>query len=152
MNEKTGGFDPNGTWAQPDYPRSPLEGSFVGVMRLKLEARGLQLIPQGSRCIRRFDVHELIITEERTGPSGRADKVAYLGFVEFARGGVMLTGDEVRIGDALVGTIAGYDETHMPNHLNIVLTGSAWTSGVERGIALGQAVRFDPVFDRARRA
>jgi hypothetical protein len=150
MNDQRGGFDPNGTWAQPDYPRSGLEGVFVGVMRLKLEARGLQLIPQGSRCIRRFDVHELIITEEKTGPSGRADKVAYLGFVEFARGGVMLSGDEVRIGGDLVGTIAGYDETHMPNHLNIVLAGSPATSGVERGIALGQRVEFVPVFGRAK--
>ena len=118
-------------------------------MRLKLEARGLQLIPQGSRCIRRFDVHELIVTEEKTGPSGRADKVAYLGFVEFAKGGVMLTGDEVRIGGALVGTVAGYDETHMPNHLNIVLTGASGASGVERGIALGQRVEFVPVFGRS---
>jgi hypothetical protein len=82
----------------------------------------------------------------RPGPSGRADRVAYLGFVEFSQGGVLLTGDEVRIGSTLVGTIAGYDETHMPNHLNIVLTGSPWSSGVERGIALGQAVSFTPVF------
>jgi hypothetical protein len=148
MSDKTAAFNPSHTWAQPDYPRAGLEGTFVGVMRLKLEARGLQLIPQGSRCIRRFDVHELIVTEEKTGPSGRADKVAYLGFVEFAKGGVMLTGDEVRIGGALVGTIAGYDETHMPNHLNIVLTGASGASGVERGIALGQRVEFVPVFGR----
>jgi hypothetical protein len=95
-------------------------------------------------------VHELIITEEKTGPSGRADKVAYLGFVEFSRGGVMLIGDEVRIAGDLLGTIAGYDETHMPNHLNIVLTGAPATSGVERGIALGQRVEFIPVFGRAK--
>lgn len=149
MTDTTAAFNPSHTWAQPDYPRSPLEGIFVGVMRLKLDARGLQLIPQGSRCIRRHDVHELIITEEKTEPGGRADRVAYLGFVEFARGGVMLTGDEVRVGETLVGTIAGYDETHMPNHLNIVLTGAATTSGVERGIALGQAVRFIPVIGRS---
>lgn len=148
MGGKSRAFDPSHTWAQPDYPRSGLEGAFVGVMRLKLEARGLQLIPQGSRCIRRYDVHELIVTEEKTGPSGRADRVAYLGFVEFATGGVMLTGDEVRVGGTLVGTIAGYDETHMPNHLNIVLTGSPATSGVERGIALGERVQIVPVFAR----
>ena len=146
--EKSGTFDPNGTWARPDYPRSPLAGSFVGVMRLKLDSRGLQLIPQGSRAIRRWDIHELILTEEKTGPGGRADRVAYLGFVEFSQGGVLLNGDEVRIGGTLVGTIAGYDETHMPNHLNIVLTGASATSGVERGIALGAAVTFTPVFER----
>lgn len=146
---ETGGtFDPNGTWARPDYPRSGLTGTFVGVMRLKLDSRGLQLIPQGSRCIRRWDVHELILTEEKARPGGRADRVAYLGFVEFSQGGVLLIGDEVRVGDILVGTIAGYDETHMPNHLNIVLTGAAATSGVERGIALGQSVTFIPIFGR----
>jgi hypothetical protein len=144
--EKSGTFDPNGAWARPDYPRSPLAGSFVGVMRLKLDSRGLQLIPQGSRAIRRWDIHELILTGEKTGPGGRADRVAYLGFVEFSQGGVLLTGDEVRIDGTLVGTIAGYDETHMPNHLNIVLTGKPVTSGVERGVALGQAVTFSPIF------
>lgn len=148
MGDKYSDFDPSRTWAQPDYPRSGLEGAFVGVMRLKLDARGLQLIPQGSRCIRRHDVHELIITEEKTGPGGRADRVAYLGFVEFAKGGVLLTGDEVRLGERLVGLIAGYDETHMPNHLNIVLSGSPASSGVERGIALGQTVCFIPVSSR----
>jgi hypothetical protein len=146
--EKGGAFDPNGTWARPDYPRSGLAGTLVGIMRLKLESRGLQLIPQGSRCIRRWDIHELIITEEKAGPGRRADRVAYLGFVEFSQGGVLLIGDEVRVDGALVGTIAGYDETHMPNHLNIVLSGDSATSGVERGFVLGQAVTFIPVFNR----
>ena len=43
MGGKSGAFDPSHTWAQPDYPRSGLEGAFVGVMRLKLDARGLQV-------------------------------------------------------------------------------------------------------------
>lgn len=139
-------FNAAGQWAAPDYPRMAVDAVFVAVMRLKLPDRGLQLIAQGSRCVRRFDVHELIVTTEKTGPGGRAGAVAYLGFVEFQTGGVILYGDEVRLGDRIVGRIAGYDETHMPNHLNIVLTGDETASGVERGIRLGQAVRFVPVF------
>ena len=131
---------------RPDYPRSAIEGRFVGVMRLKVEDRGFELIPQGSRCIRRWDVHELIVTDEAAAPSKRVGRCAYLGFVEFASGGVVLQGDEVRIGDALIGHVAGFDETHLPNHLNIVLKGSAFASGVERGFSLGDLITVFPIF------
>ena len=127
---------------RPDYPRSDLEGRLVGVMRLKLEDRGLQLIPQGSRCIRRHDVHELILTTEPAKPGMAVGRAAYQGFVEFAVGGVALLGDEVLVGDAPIGSLLGFDETHLPNHLNIVVWGDRFLSGVESGFRLGDRVQF----------
>jgi len=137
-------FDPDGTAILPDYPRSPLHAVFVGVMRLKLEARGLQLIRQATRCIRRHDVHELILTDEAAAPGRAVGAVAYLGFVEFLSGGIMAVGDEMRSADELLGVIAGFDDTHMPNHQNIVARGTRRLSGAELGIGLGQRVEFLP--------
>ncbi|MCW5752117.1 MAG: hypothetical protein KIT81_13305 [Alphaproteobacteria bacterium] len=137
-------FDPDGTAILPDYPRSPLHAVFVGVMRLKLEARGLQLIRQATRSIRRHDVHELILTDEAAAPGRAVDAVAYLGFVEFLSGGIMAVGDEVRSESILVGDIGGFDDTHMPNHQNILVRGPRRLSGAELGIRLGQRVDFLP--------
>lgn len=137
-------FDPNGTNAVPTYPRSALRANFVAVMNLRVDARGFQLIPQSTRCIRRFDVHELIVTEEPAAPGRKADRVAYLGFVEFQVGGVMAVGDHVCLREQVIGVIAGFDDTHMPNHQNIVVRVAAAASGSELQIALGQLVEFTP--------
>ncbi|MCW5729672.1 MAG: hypothetical protein KIT20_02850 [Alphaproteobacteria bacterium] len=137
-------FDPDGTAILPDYPRSPLHAVFVGVMRLKLEARGLQLIRQATRCIRRYDVHELILTDETAAPGRAVDAVAYLGFVEFLSGGIMAVGDQVLSESLSVGEIGGYDDTHMPNHQNIIIRAARRLSGAELGIRLGQRVDFLP--------
>lgn len=139
-------FDPNGGGVRPDYPRTPLVARLVGVMRLAVPARGLLLMPHVSRCIRRHDVHELILTDERAGPAGTVQNVAYLGFAEFLAGGVVLVGDLVQVAGESVGSIAGFDETHAPNHLNIVVHTADCRPGVARGHRLGDAVLFQPLY------
>lgn len=139
-------FDPNGGGVRPDYPRTKMKARLVGVMRLAVRARGLALIPQVSRCIRRHDVHEIILTDELAGPGGAVQNVAYLGFAEFLTGGVVLQGDEVRVAGAPIGTIAGFDETHAPNHLNIVVRAADCRPGVTRGHALGDTVMLCPIY------
>lgn len=137
-------FDPDGTSILPDYPRSALHAVFVGVMRLKLEARGLRLIRQATRCIRRHDVHEIILTDEEVAPGQSVNRVAYLGFVEFLSGGIMAVGDEVWCGEGPIGRIAGFDDTHMPNHQNILASAEKRLSGAELGLRLGQRIDFRP--------
>lgn len=137
-------FDPNGTRHPPDYPRSPLEAQIVGVMRLSVRDRRLSLIPQASRCLRAHDVHEFILTDESAGPGERVGCVAYLGFAAFTQGGVVVVGDKVRVGENTIGEIAGFDETHMPNHMNIVLRVRHLRPGSELGIALGDRLTIDP--------
>jgi hypothetical protein len=139
-------FDPNGTQQRPDYPRSPLEALMVGVMRLSVRDRGLSLIPQASRCLRTHDIHEFILTEEAAGPGSRVGDVAYLGFASFVQGGVAMAGDEVRVGANVIGWIVGFDETHMPNHMNIVLRVARLQTGIELGVALGDRLTIEPVF------
>jgi hypothetical protein len=124
----------------PDYPRIGPSGRLVAVMKVQFTKRGLSLIRNNTRAIRRHEIHELLITDETTAePGGRVDRVAGIGFVELNEGGMMAEGDRVEINGRPIGTVVGFDESHMPNHQNIVLRGE-FANGVSRGLQLGDAV------------
>ncbi|MBL8698036.1 MAG: hypothetical protein JNK67_06675 [Alphaproteobacteria bacterium] len=143
-----GDRDPRPSWARarPDYPRVDIPGALVGVMRLKVLDRGMSLITPWTRAVRRFDVHELIVTDADAGPGDTVARCAYLGFAEFAAGGVAMSGDELWIDGARIGTVAGFDETHMPNHQNIVIRGDALLTGLERGLRLHAPIVLRAVY------
>lgn len=133
----TGGLPPRDFFAS----RRPVGGKLVAVMQGRLDGRGLQLILQPSRAVCRSEVHELIVsTEHGIGPGSTVNRVTYVGFIEFDLGGVIYIGDTVRIGNVEIGRIAGFDSTHLPNHMNIVIAAAELKSGLERGLSLEQAV------------
>lgn len=124
----------------PYAKKKPLKGNLVVVLDGKYEDRGLQLIPQPSRCLIANEVHELILTDENKGPGDTVDKIAYIGFFIVRESTVITVGDEVKINGQLIGKIAGFDETHMPNHYNIVLYGEERISGNERNLNLDDEI------------
>lgn len=128
------------------YPvRDPVEAVFVGVLDNRNDGRALQLIKERTRCVRRFDIHELILTDEaHAAPGAVVDGVHYLGFVEFQAGCVLMEGDQLMIGDACIGTLAGFDETHYPNHYNVLFTGPRRITGGELGLRPGDRMRVIP--------
>lgn len=129
--------------ANPYAKKTVIRGSLVVVLDGKMDNRGLELIKPISRCIRTQDVHELILTDETSAkPGSKVDRIAYLGFFEAAQGGVLVSGDEVYVNDEPIGTLAGFDETHMPNHLNIVIYTDHLQTGMESGAQLGMEIRF----------
>ena len=107
----------------PYYAKRPVTGKVVVVLDGVFEDRGLSLIKPPSRAVSASQIHELIITDEGKGPGDTVNKIAYAAFIEVTGGSVIVAGDTVRVGTKIIGTIAGYDETHMPNHLNIVING-----------------------------
>ena len=123
----------------PYYAKQPVIGRLVVVLDGVYENRGLELIKPPSRALRQAEIHELISTEEAAQPGSKVDSIAYLGFFEVTQGGIIVTGDPVTIGGKALGEIAGYDETHMPNHLNIVMTGSK-TPGKDFGLSVTNEV------------
>ena len=127
--------------ADPYYAKTTLTGKLVVVLDGQYPERGLSLIPQPSRAICRHQIHELIVTDQDVGPGGIVNPIAYLGFVEFQQGGVMVAGDRVVVDGKDVGYICGFDETHMPNHLNVVVHGQM-LSGRSRGFNLQQQIQF----------
>jgi hypothetical protein len=84
--------------------------------------RGLKFIQTKSRAVKLHEIHELMITDEQDAePGGIANRVRALAFFEITKSGLIVIGDEVSIEERKLGELAGYDLTHMPNHLNIIV-------------------------------
>ena len=102
--------------------RRPVMGEVVALLHITFQERGLKLIQSRSRALVEDEIHELMITdEEEAAPGGGADRVSAIAFFEVKNGGLVVVGDRVTLNDDLLGTIAGYDVTHMPNHMNVLL-------------------------------
>lgn len=130
----------------PYHAKSDVHGELQVVLAGCYENRGLCLIQPISRCVCRHQVHELIISDEAgIGPGATVNKIAYVGFVSLQTSGVILVGDEVLINEGCIGHVAGFDQTHMPNHLNIVIKSDMRTSGAQRGLSLQSSVLFRQV-------
>lgn len=121
--------------------RRPVEGETVALLHIAFEDRRLKLIETKSRAVKRYEIHELMITDEDAAPGGGADRVRAIGFFEITESGLIVVGDEVWIEDRLLGKLAGYDQTHMPNHLNIVVKAESLDEPVLR---VGDRIRFKP--------
>jgi len=120
--------------------RRPVEGEVVALLHVCFEDRGLKLIETKSRAVQLHEIHELMITDEDAAPGGGADRVRAIAFFEVDGSGLIVVGDKVSIEGRPLGTLAGFDETHMPNHMNIVVkTGSL----DEPAIRVGDRVRFN---------
>ncbi|MFB3896789.1 MAG: hypothetical protein ACE14V_10860 [bacterium] len=123
--------------------RKQVQGEVVNVLDAKAECRGLWLISTYSRVITKYSIHELILTDESVPKLGEAvNRIAYLCFFEVTEGGVILVRDKLYCGDQLIGTIKGFDESHMPNHLNIIVYAEPRKTGKELGFAVGSKLRF----------
>lgn len=118
--------------------RVKLEAKVVAVLRGTIQNRKLSLIPQPSRAVRQGEIHEFIVTDEDASPGSEVNNIAYVAFLEFQNGGILLEGDEVVIGGKLVGHLAGFDMAHFPNHMNIVIKGEL-KSGEERHLLTGMS-------------
>lgn len=127
-----------------DAKKSPVTGGTVVLLDVKYEDdRGLELIAPLSRAVQRREVHEILLTDEDDPRSdGVVDRAAVFGFVEIERGGVVAVGDEFAVGDRALGTVVGFDETHAPNHLNVVIRSDDFRTGIEMDVPLGTTVTF----------
>lgn len=125
--------------ANPYVSKSPVVGTVVAVLRGVTDSRGLYLEMLRSRAVRQHDIHELMITDESAALESTVNRVALLVFFEVTDGGVILEHDRVMIDATEVGTVAGFDETHMPNHQNICLRGVV-ADGETLALQVGQRV------------
>jgi hypothetical protein len=115
-----------------------IHGKLVVVLDGKLENRELHLIQPISRAFPKGSIIELIGTDDPNArPGERVDAIAYIGFMELQNGGVLLVGDEVEWNKRIIGTIVGFDDTHMPNHQNLILSVKTRQPGKELGMRIG---------------
>lgn len=120
----------------------PLLAHIVALIDLSGDSRNLRIAPWSSRAIRRGEIHELIATVDAVSDGGSVDRVDYLAFVEFSQGGVLFVGDQMYWRRMPVGTLLGFDETHAPNHLNVVLRTAARETGAQRGWQINDPIEF----------
>lgn len=120
-----------------------ITGKLCVILDGKLEGRGLELIKPISRAVLSGEIHELIVTDQQeASPGTKVDQIAYIGFFEVTQGGVIVEGDQVYCGDKLLGEIAGFDETHCPNHWNIIIRHDSRESGFERNLNLEEIIHI----------
>lgn len=131
----------------PDLPdarnwtRAPMTGRWVAVMEHRRLTRGMRLERWQTRAVCAGAVHELMTTPAPPPPGGdRVDEIAYLGFAEFGAG-LLAVGDAVREADGtLLGHVLGFDDTHLPNHMNVILLSADRRTGRQRGLTAGGGV------------
>lgn len=124
------------------YRKTEVRGRIFAVLDRTAEDRSLTLIPQISRTVRRGEMLELITTdEEGRGPGATVNRVACLGFMEVTEGGLVLSGDTVSIDKEDIGEIIGYDDTPMPDHLNVVIRVKTRQTGRAADIHLNALVK-----------
>jgi len=123
------------------YQKRTVELNLVVVLEGKIANRGLCIIPQKSRAVVWGEVHEIILTVEEPRDN-TINKIAYLGFGEVKIPGVIACGDKVCLGEEIIGKVVGFDQTHMPNHLNIVIKSENYKDGRELSANLGESIKF----------
>jgi hypothetical protein len=122
--------------------RRDLTGRIVTVLRGVTDRRVLEIGDFRSRAAPRGVIHELMTTDEVVEPGAIVNRVALLCFFEVEAGSVVLVGDEVYTGNTLLGTVAGFNETHMPNHQNICLQVTTLVDGESIGLSVEDSIRF----------
>ena len=119
--------------------KRPVEGVIVALLHIVFEDRGLELIETKSRTVKLHEIHELMITDEEAEPGGGANRVRAIGFFEISKPGLIVVGDGVWVEDRLLGKLVGYDLTHMPNHMNVVVRAKNLN---EPRLRVGDKLRF----------
>lgn len=114
-------------------------GILVAILHLTLKDRKLQLIVPRTRAVLANEIHELVLTHQQNACPGKTvNHMSVLGFMEVKTGGIIAVGDAISIAEKNLGNIAGFDETHMPNHMNIVIKASEVK--IEHKLELGDKV------------
>jgi hypothetical protein len=124
------------------WPRATMTGRWVAIMEHRRLSRGMKLERWQTRAVPAGSVHELMTTPAPP-PAGsdRIDEVTYLGFAEFT-GGLLAVGDAVHQADGtLLGHVLGFDDTHLPNHMNVILLSEDRRTGRQRGLPAGGELR-----------
>lgn len=123
------------------WEKIDIVGKLVLILDTEIDKRGLNLIAPYTRALLKNEIHELLLTDEKEAfPGKEVNRIAGIGFAEIKQGGIAVVGDKVLIEDKYLGEVAGFDETHMPNHQNIVIKSSKRANGVKLGFHPGNKV------------
>ncbi len=124
------------------YKKKKIKGRIVAILHLSLKDRELSLIVPQSRALKNGEIHEIIFTDEKKLPGEIVQNVSYIGFFEVLEGGIAIVGDTIRINDKDMGELIGFNETHMPNHQNIIFFTEDPHTGKEYNLEIGDVIEI----------
>jgi hypothetical protein len=138
--------EPHGSGILDKYPyaaKSDVVGRFVCILDARSEERGMELTIHPSRAVCQGEIHELAITDDpQAAPNYSLNRVAYLAFFSVEQAGIVLVGDRVLVGEVELGRVVGFDLTHFPNHMNLLIGARDRKTGLEMRLNLGDVVTF----------
>ena len=126
----------------PFHKKQTIEGRVVAVLEKKYEKRDITLISQFSRAVLKNEIHEIMITDEVVSSDDEVNRIWILGFFEVTMPGIVVEGDQFKVGNRLIGTVCGFNDCHMPNHLNIVIHSDNPQTGIEMGVEVQEKLTF----------
>ena len=120
--------------------KSSIKFRIKAVMKNKRIDRKLKLSEYVTRCINKNQLHEFLIANDWNNDKNKLlNDISYIGFMECTECGVIEIGDTISDDKGIiVGTVIGFDYTHMPNHMNIVLKSASEETGKERNYKVNQ--------------
>jgi hypothetical protein len=122
--------------------KDDLSAHATGILTNIANNRGMRLISNACRAVRINDVHELVCTSQEKQPGEIVDEVGYLAFVVFDESGVVAIDDVLLVKGNNIGKVIGFNETHAPNHLNIIIQVDNITTGLQSGWEPGTKLVF----------
>lgn len=128
----------------PCAAKSVVNGKICCILDARAKNRGLEIVQYPSRAVQKYEVHEIILTAEGdAGPGKQVNDISYLGYFEVLESGIIWVGDKVIVEGQTIGELAGYDMTHFPNHMNIIvkIEGELFT-GLDMGLQAGSPISF----------
>ncbi|MGC5033287.1 Gfo/Idh/MocA family protein [Micromonospora sp. DT229] len=123
--------------------KRPTVARLVKLLFHRRDDRGMTMSPWLSRCVQQGEIHELVTTTDQpTRPGDRVDAVGFLGFAEFATATVVQRGDVVVCNGRQIGTVAGFDECHWPNHYNILIDTDRIVTAEDLSLQVGDSLQL----------
>lgn len=134
-------MDPYQSPKKAKIKKMDLIGKLITVHGTIRENRKIEPMIQRTRVVNKGEAHELLIGKNYK-KGEMIEDTAYIGFVEFLETGLLKQGDKLYIRWQEVGRIIGFDDTHMPNHLNIIIGSPEFKPGIEWGFSPGFTAFF----------
>lgn len=120
-----------------------VEGVLVKLLHNKRTDRGMILAPYETRCVRLGEIHEVVTTDQSGATCGdQIDRVGFLGFIEITRSGVIEIGDRVVHEGGILGHVLGFDESHFPNHYNILVASEDILVADDANLVVEETIMF----------
>jgi hypothetical protein len=119
-----------------------IESRFVAILGHQSPDRGMVASPYHTRCIQAGEIHELVYVAESHDGLIDLNDAWYLGFIEFRQGGVLAKGMTIEIDGQAKGQLIGFDDTHFPNHLNLLISAQNPQTGQEMNLKLNDSCYF----------